>query len=147
MKFKVGDRVKCVNNGPFNTRRAVIGKIGTVRVIANGILNHGIEFDEDIDGHDLGHSDFKYGHCWWCGEDMLEPVEEGSVLEPVEEGSVLESEPETNKLVPIKKFLFIEDGSVDVDELGERLMDTNPEILIVVYRQGSASPELVDVEK
>lgn len=44
----------------------------------------------------------------------------------------------------IKKFLFIEDGSVDTDELGERLA-SNPEIAIVIYRQGSQPPQLVDI--
>ena len=38
---------------------------------------------------------------------------------------------------PIKKFLFIEDGSIDVT-------DSNPEISVVVYRQGSARPVLID---
>ena len=39
----------------------------------------------------------------------------------------------------VKKFLFIEDGSVDTDELGRRL-EKNPEIAIVIYRQGSMPP-------
>lgn len=46
----------------------------------------------------------------------------------------------------VKKFLFIEDGSVDTDELGWRL-ENNPEIAIVVYRQGSMPPQLVDVKE
>ena len=45
----------------------------------------------------------------------------------------------------IKKFLFIEDGSVDIDDLGERLAG-NPEIAVVVYRQGSLPPQLVDIK-
>lgn len=43
----------------------------------------------------------------------------------------------------IKKFIFIEDGSVDLDELRERL-ESNPEIAVVVYRQGSVPPQLVE---
>lgn len=46
----------------------------------------------------------------------------------------------------VKKFLFIEDGSVDTDELGWQL-GGNPEIAIVVYRQGSMPPQLVDVKE
>ena len=46
----------------------------------------------------------------------------------------------------VKKFLFIEDGSVDTDELGRRL-EKNPEIAIVVYRQGSLPPQLIDVKE
>ena len=49
------------------------------------------------------------------------------------------------RLIPkIKKFLFVEDGSVDIDDLGKRLAG-NPEIAVVVYRQGSLPPQLVDV--
>ena len=44
----------------------------------------------------------------------------------------------------IKNILYVEDGSVDVDELKEGL---SPETKIIVYRQGSAIPRLVQVEK
>lgn len=43
----------------------------------------------------------------------------------------------------IKKFLFVEDGSVGFDALKERL-ESNPEIAVVVYRQGSVPPQLVE---
>lgn len=46
----------------------------------------------------------------------------------------------------VKKFLFVEEGSVDTDELGVQL-EKNPEIAIVVYRQGSLPPQLVDVKE
>nr|DAN09195.1 MAG TPA: hypothetical protein [Caudoviricetes sp.] len=46
----------------------------------------------------------------------------------------------------VKQFLFVEDGSVDTDELGRQL-GNNPEIAIVVYRQGSTPPQLVDVKE
>ena len=48
---------------------------------------------------------------------------------------------------PVKKLLFVEDGSVDTDELEELLGMRNPEVKVVVYRQGARSPELVDVEE
>lgn len=47
----------------------------------------------------------------------------------------------------IEKFLFIEEGSVDVDSLEPELAVTNTEIKIVIYRQGSAPPHLVYMEK
>jgi hypothetical protein len=47
---------------------------------------------------------------------------------------------------PIQKFIFVEDGSVDVDELIEGLEMSNPEIKVVVYRQGANPPELVEVK-
>ena len=46
----------------------------------------------------------------------------------------------------VEKFIFVEDGSVDTDELEERLAETNPEIKVVVYRQGASAPELVEVK-
>lgn len=46
---------------------------------------------------------------------------------------------------PIKKFLFVEDGSVDCDELTETLSVKNPEIEVVVYRQGAREPQLKEV--
>lgn len=44
----------------------------------------------------------------------------------------------------IEKFLFVEDGTVDVDELTETLSKKNPEIYVVVYRQGGRRPELIN---
>lgn len=49
--------------------------------------------------------------------------------------------------LPVKQFLFVEDGSVDTDELYEILERKNPEIQLVVYRQGGIRPELVEVKK
>lgn len=45
----------------------------------------------------------------------------------------------------VKKFLFVEDGSVDTDDLAAQL-ENNPEIAIVFYRQGSLPPQLVDIK-
>ena len=47
------------------------------------------------------------------------------------------------KDVPVGQFLFIEDGSIDLTKLKD-LKRRNPEIKIVVYRQGSATPILKD---
>lgn len=41
----------------------------------------------------------------------------------------------------INKVLFVEDGSVDVEEVARTL----PYIPIVIYRQGSCKPEFVDL--
>lgn len=53
--------------------------------------------------------------------------------------SHVDSEPK-----PIKRFLFVEDGSVDTDELEEILSNKNPEIQLVIYRQGGGCPRLED---
>lgn len=42
----------------------------------------------------------------------------------------------------MNKVLFVEDGSVDVDELQEML----PEVPIIIYRAGSLKPEFEDVD-
>ena len=48
---------------------------------------------------------------------------------------------------PYTKFLFVEDGSVDTDSLEKDLKKHNPEIKIVVYRQGAVMPQLVDIKE
>ena len=50
------------------------------------------------------------------------------------------------KWKPYKKFLFVEDGSVEWDDLHIELEKTNPEIKIVVYRQGSKIPDLIEIK-
>lgn len=40
------------------------------------------------------------------------------------------------------KFLLVEDGSVDIDELQQFFDEKNMKIKIVIYRQGSPKPEL-----
>lgn len=46
---------------------------------------------------------------------------------------------------PYKKFLIIEDGSVDLDNLEEDFEAKHPEIKIIVYRQGANKPEFLDL--
>mgnify|MGYP003480288868 FL=1 len=50
------------------------------------------------------------------------------------------------KIKPYKKFLYIEDGSVDLNCL-ETLRTVNPDIFIIIYRQGSMQPKLVVIEE
>lgn len=42
----------------------------------------------------------------------------------------------------MSKILFVEDGSVDVDEVQQML----PEVPIVIYRAGSIKPEFTDID-
>ena len=51
------------------------------------------------------------------------------------------------KWKPYKQFLFVEDGSIDADDLAIELEKTNPKIKIIVYRQGSKIPDLIDIKK
>lgn len=50
------------------------------------------------------------------------------------------------KYKPYKKFLFVEDGSIEWEELQIELEKTNPEIKLIVYRQGSKMPDLIDIK-
>lgn len=43
----------------------------------------------------------------------------------------------------IKNILYVEDGSVDIDELKDTLTS---ETMIIVYRQGSTLPRLVQLD-
>lgn len=65
-EFKVGDYVECISFG-----YKAYGKIGVVKVIQTSSL--GVEFSEDIGGHNLdGHG--KPGHCWFFCVSRLKPV-------------------------------------------------------------------------
>ena len=55
-----------------------------------------------------------------------------------------ETEPIYREL-PTKQILFVEDGSVDLDELKTVLQRTS--INVVVYRQGSKMPKLVNLQE
>lgn len=49
------------------------------------------------------------------------------------------------KIKPYKKILYIEDGSVGEKDI-EELRNKNPEIFVIIYRQGSMPPMLVDIK-
>ena len=59
--------------------------------------------------------------------------------------SMLQQKEENKRSQPIKKFMFIEEGSVNIDETILELEKTNPEIKIIEYKQGSNMPKLLDI--
>lgn len=63
------------------------------------------------------------------------------------DGYIVWSDVEEPKPQKIKRFLFVEDGSVDFEELEKRILMTNPETCLIRYRQGAIRPELVEVEE
>lgn len=98
MKFKVGDRVRVIRQFAYNTY--IIGKIGTIRIIANN-GEIGIEFDEYIHGHDLHVlGKCKYGYGWYCPDDILEPVHDNSKIVITTDGKTT-----TAKMYDGKKFI------------------------------------------
>lgn len=88
------------------------------------------DFDNNID---MGENRFiPIDMVKWEAENILE---------------MLRAEEYQNKInkTPIEKFLYIEDGSCDIDDLIEKLGNTNPEIKVIVYRQGTQPPILKDI--
>lgn len=84
MKFKKGDRVIVQYSGAaYILKRDIVGKVGTVLDYDDGIL--GIEFDENINGHNCFNKG-KDGHCWWVSKDFCESLEHES-LEDKEESN------------------------------------------------------------
>lgn len=51
------------------------------------------------------------------------------------------------KTSPADDIMFVEDGSVDVQELERALADAGRNVKVIVYRQGSALPTIVSVDK
>ena len=47
--------------------------------------------------------------------------------------------------IPARQILFVEDGSVDLDEVKTALQGTGIEV--IVYRQGSKMPQLVNLQE
>ena len=63
-------------------------------------------------------------------------------------GKITEDTNTTTKKKPkkIKQFLFVEDGSID-ENLIEDLNESNPEIKVIVYRQGSRMPVIENLKR
>lgn len=79
-RFKVGDRVKCVNDGRWS--KDIVGKFGNVVKIYNPNSCepiYSVEFDEYIDGHACD-GKAKDGHGWNCEAEMLELVKDETIV-------------------------------------------------------------------
>lgn len=77
-------------------------------------------------------------------------LDEKSNLEPQEPNDgvkTVSDDEDCEQKKPYTKFLFVEDGSVDLDSLENDLRKKNPEIKIVVYRSGAHMPQLVDIKE
>jgi len=61
MKFKVGDKVKCIREEDCN--ETIIGKIGIIKKVFSGYQTYGIQFAVNINGHE-GDWGGPYGYCW-----------------------------------------------------------------------------------
>lgn len=73
-KFKVGDRVRAIKS--YDSNSHIAGKIGTdITVDDNTCAPFGVQFDENIKGHDC-FDNGKDGYCWWCSPEVLESADE-----------------------------------------------------------------------
>ena len=109
MNFKVGDRVRAVKQYNWNT--SIVGKIGTIRVFA-GNGDAGVEFDENIGGHDLHvYGKCKDNHGWYCSNDILEPVHEHNKIVITTDGKTT-----TAKLYDGKKFIKSAEANCSPDD-------------------------------
>lgn len=99
----------------------------------------------------LNEANFQAGQVKKAIEDGCMPEEERVIPINVVVDMIVDIDhklQEENKyLTPKTKFLCVEDGSVDVDDLSAELFDSNPEIKIIVYRQGSCPPILRSKEQ
>lgn len=68
-KFKVGDRVRAIKD--YDSNDHIVNQEGTV--IIGGIHAVGVEFDKAVDGHNCWGRGKDF-HCWWCADNVLEPV-------------------------------------------------------------------------
>ena len=131
MKFKKGDRVRCIlDRSSWIPSYPPIGSLGfVVGIVEHEVIVH-FDYQDDMGEGALN---------WYFSETDLELVEETRS----ESDQSINADPPK----PIKKLLFVEDGSVDVDTLTSVLEDHNPDIYVVVYRQGSRPPFLTDIKE
>lgn len=79
MKFKVGDRVKFIDDSDNISDIFLFGEYGTIKVFEGHFI--GVEFDNEFeDCHDLINKS-KDKHGWWCQEYQLILVESKSCEE------------------------------------------------------------------
>lgn len=76
-------------------------------------------------------------------------LDEKSNLEPQEPNDgvkTVSDDEDCEQKKPYTKFLFVEDGSVLAETIRD-IEERNPEIKTVVYRQGAAMPQIVDIKE
>ncbi len=69
MKFKVGDKVKCL----IDLSRVDAEKVGTVVVVSDDGESVGVDFKKDMRGHTIG-GRISTQTGWWFGPESLRKV-------------------------------------------------------------------------
>lgn len=117
-EFKVGYRVRCIKDSWY---KSIEGKVGTVIKVDNSGLWVGVEFDENINGHDcLGIG--KPNHCWNVSSDELELVNKEVIVIYRKDREIIAhnkatGEKATAKCHPDDKFDFLTGAKVAFDRL------------------------------
>ena len=73
MEFKIGDRVKYIEDKEPYADPDVLPTYGTVKCIRKAEFKYGVEWDEDINGHSCNDNTLD-GHGWFCRASQLELV-------------------------------------------------------------------------
>lgn len=118
MKFKVGDRV-CILKSPYDNFNIVQGSKGTVvETMNNGFV--GIEFDENIYGHDCsGICQEDFG--WYCDENDVELINNPKSL--LKSGYIVEVANGNRYWVILNKdkLQFVNDGWLKLSDYDDDL--------------------------
>lgn len=139
--LKAGDWIEIENDGIYQ-----IDEFGFVLNDRSGRMDLYII---DTDRYFRSSADGKY-RVLYPEEVKAKRLDEKSDFVPQEpnDGVKTVSQSRNRKLKqPYTKFLFCEDGSVDTGSLEKDLRKHNPEIKVVVYRQGASVPLLVDIKE
>ena len=73
--FNIGDRVIATTDCDDNLN--IVGIVGTIRCMGSSSTHLGVEFDNDVGGHDgfgTAICNGKSGHCWYVNENELDFV-------------------------------------------------------------------------
>lgn len=75
MNFKIGDRVRCLEETDGNLN--VKGATGVVKIVMDGLV--GVDFQKDVEGHRLMDWDNEVAHAvdsegWWCYPKSLRKI-------------------------------------------------------------------------
>lgn len=110
-------------------------------LVIQGMIS-GLDIKNDLENEDSDTRDYVAKNNFICIK-VLNDIITGLLFDLEREEREKKIKEQEQK--PYKKFMFVEDGSVDVDNLIEEMEVKHPEIKVVVYRQGANKPEFLDL--
>lgn len=125
VEFKVGDRIRFKTDIKFYAKRNTTGKL-----IDIGPADYGIEFDEEMGGHNAGGRG-KDGHCWYFNRteyqmsEYLEKINEEEYKKPKDDKQVDELIEELKKIKEEYGVESTKELSKSVHQLSLKIDDMN----------------------